>query len=284
MTEEVKAAVLVEALPYIQRFAGKTFVIKYGGSAMGDRFTDVILDILWLKQVGIRPVVVHGGGKEITAMLERLGHQARFVEGLRVTDETVMEVVEMVLSGRVNPRLVAAFNRRGGEAVGLSGVDGNLLRVVKKRHPAGDIGFVGEVVRVNTELLEGLLDRHMIPVIAPIGVDEDGRRYNVNADEAAGAIAGALRAEKLFLITDVPGIMRKGPEGLEVVSRITAGEIRRMVETGEIYGGMIPKVQACLSALAAGAKHVHIINGEDPHALLLEVFTDQGIGTMVLPE
>ncbi|MDI3256805.1 MAG: acetylglutamate kinase [Kyrpidia sp.] len=283
MTEEIKAAVLIEALPYIQRFAGKIFVIKYGGSAMGERLTDVILDVIWLKQVGIRPVVVHGGGKEITAMLERLGHRARFVEGLRVTDETVMDVVEMVLSGRVNPRLVAAFNRRDGGAVGLSGVDGCLLEVVKKHHPAGDIGYVGEVVRVNTALIEGLLDRHMIPVIAPVGVDREGRRYNVNADEAAGALAGALQAEKLFLITDVPGILRQGPEGPEVVSRITADEIRRLVEAGEIYGGMIPKVQACLTALQAGAKHVHIINGEDPHSLLLEVFTDRGIGTMVLP-
>lgn len=284
MTEEAKAAVLVEALPYIQRFAGKIFVIKYGGSAMGGRLTDVILDIIWLKQVGIRPVVVHGGGKEITAMLEKLGLPARFVDGLRVTDEAAMDVVEMVLAGRVNPRLVAAFNRRDGGAVGLSGVDGGLLRVVKKHHPAGDIGYVGEVVDVNTELLETLLDKRLIPVIAPIGVDEEGRRYNVNADEAAGAVAGALKAEKLFLITDVPGILREGPSGSEVISRITAEEIRRLVASGEIRGGMIPKVQACLAALAAGAKHVHIINGEDPHALLLEVFTDRGIGTMVLPE
>lgn len=283
MSEEEKAAVLIEALPYIQRFAGKIFVIKYGGSAMGERFTDVILDIIWLKQVGIRPVVVHGGGKEITAMLERLGHRARFVEGLRVTDEAVMEVVEMVLSGAVNPRLVAAFNQRDGGAVGLSGVDGMLLEVAKKHHPAGDIGYVGEVVHVNTALIEGLLDRHLIPVIAPVGVDREGRRYNVNADEAAGAVAGALGAEKLFLITDVPGIVRRGPKGSEVVSKITAEEIRQLVEGGEIYGGMIPKVKACLTALEAGAKHVHIINGEDPHALLLEVFTDRGIGTMVLP-
>jgi len=283
MTEwTAKASVLIEALPYIQRFAGKTVVIKYGGSAMSAAFDDVILDIIWLKQIGIRPVVVHGGGKEITAMLDRLGIAARFVDGLRVTDEQTMEVVEMVLVGKINKRLVSAINSREGTAIGLSGVDANLIRAKKRQHPSGDLGQVGDVVRVDSKLLTTLLDGGFIPVVAPVGVDGGGVHYNVNADSAAGAIAGALKAEKLVLLTDVPGIMREGDHGREVVSRITASEIRHLIKVGQISGGMVPKVEACLTALAAGAKHVHIINGEESHALLLEVFTDQGIGTMVL--
>jgi acetylglutamate kinase len=279
-----KASVLIEALPYIQKFAGKTVVIKYGGSAMNGAFQDVVLDIVWLRHVGIRPVVVHGGGKEITAMLDRLGMEAQFVDGLRVTDPDTMEVVEMVLAGKINSRLVSAFNVHNGSAIGLSGVDADLIRVRKREHGRRDIGLVGDVVAINTKLLHTLLDGGFIPVIAPIGVDERGQHYNVNADAAAGAIAGALQAEKLVLLTDVPGITRTTAAGREVISTISASGIARLMEEKIITGGMVPKVEACLAALRAGAKHVHIINGEQPHALLLEVFTDEGIGTMVVGE
>lgn len=281
MTTEwtAKASVLIEALPYIQRFAGKTMVIKYGGSAMGGPFEQVILDIIWLKQAGIRPVVVHGGGKEISGLLNRLQIESRFVDGLRVTDEDTMNVVEMVLSGSVNKRIAATFYKNGVAAVGLTGVDGGLLKVKQKRK---ELGLVGEVVSVNGALIEQLLDAGVIPIVAPVGVDENGVRYNVNADSAAGAIAGALHAEKLVLLTDVPGIMRDTPAGKQILNQVTPAEIHQLIGEGQITGGMVPKVEACLQALAAGAKHVHILNGEEPHALLLEVFTDQGIGTMVI--
>ncbi|TCS74154.1 N-acetylglutamate kinase [Effusibacillus lacus] len=280
MTEwTAKASVLIEALPYIKRFAGKTMVIKYGGSAMGGPFEQVILDIIWLKQAGIRPVVVHGGGKEISAMLNRLQIESKFVDGLRVTDSETMNVVEMVLGGSVNKRIAATFHKHGVPAVGLTGVDGGLLRVKQKR---AELGLVGEVVEVSHSLLDQMLNASVVPIIAPIGVDDNGVRYNVNADSAAGAIAGALQAEKLVLLTDVPGIMCETQDGKQVLNQITPAGIQQLMEEGQITGGMVPKVEACLQALAAGAKHVHILNGEEPHALLLEVFTDQGIGTMVI--
>ncbi|KEO81590.1 acetylglutamate kinase [Tumebacillus flagellatus] len=278
-----KAQVLIEALPYIQKFAGKIVVVKYGGSTIQadgdrpDRIDPVILDIIWLKQVGLQPVVVHGGGKAITKMLNALGHQAQFVDGLRVTDGPTMEVVEMVLGGQVNKQLVAAFGAAGSPAVGITGVDGHLLQVRKKNHPGGDLGLVGEVAGVQTGVLKALLSGGFIPVIAPIGVDEHGTRYNVNADSAAGAIAGALSAEKLILLTDVPGIMQNGT----VLSEVTAADILRLIDEGTIHGGMVPKVEACLNALEYGARHVHILNGNERHALLLEVFTKNGIGTLV---
>ncbi|BCJ87899.1 acetylglutamate kinase [Effusibacillus dendaii] len=274
-----KASVLIEALPYIQRFAGKTMVIKYGGSAMGGPFEQVILDIIWLKQAGIRPVVVHGGGKEISSFLQRLQVESRFVDGLRVTDGETMNAVEMVLGGSINKRIAATFYKNGAAAVGLTGVDGGLLKVRQKRQ---DLGQVGEVVSVNHDFLDQLLNAGVVPVIAPIGVDENGVRYNVNADSAAGAIAGALHAEKLVLLTDVPGIMRDTANGKQILNQVTPKQIQQLIEEGQITGGMVPKVEACLQALQAGAKHVHILNGEEPHALLLEVFTDKGIGTMVI--
>jgi acetylglutamate kinase len=282
-----KAHVLIEALPYIQKFAGKIVVIKYGGSTIqkeGAEVDPVILDIIWLKQVGLLPVVIHGGGKAITSMLNKLGHQAQWVDGLRVTDDTTMEVVEMVLGGAVNQQLVAAFGANGCPAVGLTGVDGNLLQVRKKNHPAGDLGWVGEVKAVKADAIHALLTAGFIPVIAPLGVDEDGHRYNVNADSAAGAIAGALGAEKLILLTDVPGIMRETATGKEVLSEVTPTQIAELIENGTIRGGMVPKVEACLEALRQGAKHVHILDGGQRHALLLEVFTDRGIGTLVRGE
>jgi len=284
LTSTEKAHVLIEALPYIQKFAGKVVVIKYGGSTIGldGNFVDsVILDIIWLKQVGLMPVIVHGGGKAINNLLARLEHPSQFVGGLRVTDNQTMEVVEMVLGGHINKQLVAAFGANGCPAIGMTGVDGNLLRVSKKQHPAGDLGLVGEIEQVNVELIHTLLQGGFVPVVAPIGVDERGVRYNINADSAAGAIAGALGAEKLIVLTDVPGIMRETPSGREVVSEITPTEIFDMIEDGVISGGMVPKVEACLEALRQGAKHVHILNGNDRHALLLEVFTDKGIGTLV---
>lgn len=274
-----KASILIEALPYIQKFSGKTMVIKYGGSAMGGRFEQVILDIIWLKQAGIRPVVVHGGGKEISNLLSRLGIESQFVNGFRVTDGETMNVVEMVLGGSINKRIVATFQKHGISAVGLTGVDGGLLKVRQKNE---ELGRVGEVTEVNAYLLEQLLDSGVVPVLAPIGIDEQGVRYNINADSAAGAIAGALQAEKLVLLTDVPGIMLDTTTGKRVLNQITPGGIQHLLKEGQITGGMVPKVQACLQALDAGAKHVHILNGEEPHALLLEVFTDQGIGTMVI--
>ncbi|PWK09575.1 acetylglutamate kinase [Tumebacillus permanentifrigoris] len=277
-----KAQILIEALPYIQKFSGKIVVVKYGGSTISaeadrDGIDPVILDIIWLKQVGLLPVVVHGGGKAITKLLNRLGHQAQFVDGLRVTDEPTMEVVEMVLGGQVNKQLVAAFGAAGCAAVGLTGVDGNLLQVQKKHHASGDLGLVGEVTNVQTEVLQALLASGFIPVIAPIGVDEAGTRYNVNADSAAGAIAGALQAEKLILLTDVPGILKNGV----VLSEVTAAQIDDLIADGTVSGGMVPKVEACLEALRYGARHVHILNGNERHALLLEVFTKNGIGTLV---
>lgn len=284
MTTADKAQVLIEALPYIQKFTGKIVVVKYGGSTIKPdqgEIDPVILDIIWLKQVGILPVVVHGGGKAITRLLERLGHPAQFIDGLRVTDDQTMEVVEMVLGGQVNKQLVAAFGTGGCPAVGLTGVDGNLLQVTRKQHKAGDLGLVGEVKTVNTTAIHALLQGGFIPVIAPIGVDEAGVRYNVNADSAAGAIAGALGAEKLILLTDVPGIMQDTPQGRQLISQVTPTQIGELIDNGTISGGMVPKVEACLEAIRQGARHVHILNGNERHALLLEVFTDRGIGTLV---
>lgn len=276
-----KSEILIEALPYIQKFAGKTIVIKYGGSTINTdnraEIDPVIWDIVWLKQVGLNPVVVHGGGKAITQLLNALGYQAQFIDGLRVTDHKTMDVVEMVLGGKINNQLVSALNKVGGRAVGLTGVDGSTLQVKKKQHKNGDLGLVGEISQINTALLQTLIHNQFIPVVAPIGVDQQGVHYNVNADSAAGAIAGALNAEKLILLTDVDGIMQEG----KVISEITEQQINQLIDTGVIYGGMLPKVAACLTALHSGAKQVHILNGNEPHSLLLEIFTKQGIGTLV---
>lgn len=282
LAPEAKASVLVEALPYLQQFAGATIVIKHGGSTIGLGVEQVILDILTLKHIGLRPVVIHGGGKDITFWLEQLGGQAKFVDGLRVTDDLTMDVVQMVLAGKVNSMLVARFNRfNGGKAVGLSGVDGQLLLARKKSE---QLGWVGEIESVQTGLLLDLLHNDFIPIIAPIGCDRDGNRYNINGDFAAAAIAGALKAEKFFLLTDVDGIMQRLPDGSQrVVSKADADTIATMIAEGDIYGGMVPKVQAALSALQNGAQTVHIVNGNQPHALLLEIFTQKGIGTMVVP-
>lgn len=282
-----KAAILADVLPWIQRLQGKIVVIKHGGSTMeeGAATGGVLRDIVMLRALGVRPVVVHGGGKAITAWLDRLGLPARFIDGLRVTDAETMTVVEMVLAGQVNKALVAGLNRLdGGRAIGLSGYDGALLTARRRRSPAGDLGHVGEIVAVRSELLERLLADGFIPVIAPVAADEQGIHYNVNADDAAAAVAGALRAEKLVFLTDVPGVMvdldRDGRP--EPVSQIDAATARQFIARGEIRGGMVPKVEAGLRALAAGVGSVHIIDGRRPHALLVELFTSEGAGTMVV--
>ncbi|ARU61122.1 acetylglutamate kinase [Tumebacillus avium] len=280
LTPAEKAHVLLEALPYIQKFAGKIVVIKYGGSSIepdSGEIDPVILDIIWLKQVGLYPVVVHGGGKAINRLLERLGHQAQFIDGLRVTDEPTLEAVEMVLGGLVNQQLVAAFHAGGCKAVGLTGVDGGLLAAQKITHEKGDLGRVGEVMAVHAEPIHALLQNGFLPVIAPLGCDEQGARYNINADSAAGAIAAALGAEKLILLTDVPGILQAG----ELINQVTPEEVDALLADGTIQGGMVPKVEACLAALHGGAQQVHILNGKEPHALLLEIFTERGVGTLV---
>jgi acetylglutamate kinase len=258
-------------------------VIKYGGSTIreGSAFDPVIGDIITLKQKGLQPVVVHGGGKAISHLLEQLGHQARFLDGLRVTDAVTLQAAAMVLGGQINKQLVAAFQAGGAPAVGMTGVDGALLKARKKHHPSGDLGYVGEVTAVNTDLIRSLVESGYIPVIAPLGVDEQGQILNINADSAAGAIAGALGAETLFLLTDVPGILCETESGLELLPEVTPALIAELIENGVIKGGMIPKVEACLEALRHGAKHVHIIDGNEPHALLKEALEARGGGTII---
>jgi acetylglutamate kinase len=275
-----KAEVLVEALPYIQRFAGKTIVIKYGGHAMTEPElrASFARDVVLLEAIGVRAVVVHGGGPQIEAMLERLGKKSTFVDGLRVTDDATMEVVEMVLGGRLNREIVELVNRAGGRAIGLTGNDASMIQVRRRLHAGRDLGRVGEVTAVDPEPIRTVAAAGFVPVIAPLGVDSDGTTYNVNADEAAGAIAKALGAEKLMLLTDVEGV--KDASG-KLVSRLGKNEVRKLVAEGTIQGGMIPKVQCCLDALSGGVERAHIVDGRILHAILLEVFTDGGVGTLI---
>jgi acetylglutamate kinase len=283
-----KAKTLMEALPYIRRFANKTFVIKFGGHAMIDSAlsSSFALDVIMLSLVGIRPVIVHGGGPQIGAMLERLGLVAEFVDGLRVTDADTIEVVEMVLVGTINKQIVSQINANGGKAVGISGKDGNLI-TARKKHLVDrndpdrliDIGQVGEITSINPGVITTLDANQFIPVIAPLGVGEHGETYNINADTAAGEIAAALKAEKLILLTDVEGV--KDGSG-ELRSTLTESEVLHMISSGDISGGMIPKVQCCCSALERGVKKAHIVDGRLEHAVLLEIFTDVGIGTQIM--
>lgn len=287
-----KAEVLIETLPYIQKFAGKTIVIKYGGNAMvsEELKNSVIQDIILMQCLGMRPVVVHGGGPEITAMLKQVGKETAFVSGLRVTDEETMTIAEMVLVGKLNSEIVRLFNQNGAKAVGLSGKDGSLIQARKhlaEVHEDGkkskvDIGFVGDVAAIQTELVAHLLDKGYIPVIAPVGEGEDYASYNINADYVAGEIAGALKAEKLLLLTDVEGIYKDYQDKDSFISTLTVSAAKQMIASGDIAGGMIPKVESCLRALSGGAKKTHIIDGRQLHSLLLEVFTTQGIGTEVV--
>lgn len=282
-TEATRVRILIEALPYIQKFSGRTVVVKYGGAAMKDGYLKdkVIRDIVFLASVGVRPVVVHGGGPEINSWLGKLGIEAQFKDGLRVTDAATMDVVEMVLVGRVNKELVSLINRAGGKAVGLCGKDGNLI----KARPEGreGIGFVGEVTNVDVSLIESLSSSGYIPIVSSVAADETGQAYNINADTVAGELAAALGAEKLILLTDTAGILKDYKDPSTLIPKASIQEARQLIETGIVAGGMIPKVSCCVRSLAQGVRAAHIIDGRIPHALLLEIFTDQGIGSMIVP-
>ncbi|MGI6448840.1 MAG: acetylglutamate kinase [Desulfitobacteriia bacterium] len=287
-----KANILIEALPYIQKFSGSTVVIKYGGHAMIDQALKekVMLDILLLHTVGIRPVIVHGGGPEINAMLKRVGKESTFIQGLRVTDKETMEIAAMVLVGKLNTEIVSMLNAFGGKAVGLSGQDARLLLADKKpmklENKDGlveevDLGYVGQIKKVTPGILTSLLDQGYIPVISPVAGGENGENYNVNADTAAGILAGALQADKFLLLTDVKGVLRDIHDPDSLISVIASSEVPAMLKEGVLQGGMIPKVECAVNALEQGVGTVHIIDGRQPHAILLELFTDGGIGTMI---
>ena len=277
------ADVLVRALPYIRRFAGQVVVVKYGGNALAGASDDDALalfaqDIVLMHQVGMRPVVVHGGGPQISELMQRLGKVTEFRNGLRVTDAETVDIARMVLIGQVNPQLVSAINVHGPLAVGVSGEDAGLLRA-SMRDP--ELGFVGDVESVNPTILQGLLSEGFIPVVATIGVDDDGQAYNINADTVAGAIAEALGAEKLVYLTDIEGLRRVVDDPASLIRRTTADELDALMADGTIAGGMIPKVESCVHAVRSGVRRAHILDGRIPHVLLLEIFTDEGIGTMV---
>uniref|UniRef100_B8HLP6 Acetylglutamate kinase n=1 Tax=Cyanothece sp. (strain PCC 7425 / ATCC 29141) TaxID=395961 RepID=B8HLP6_CYAP4 len=282
LSDSDRVQVLSEALPYLQAFAGRTIVVKYGGAAMKDsNLKDkVIRDIVFMSYVGLRPVVVHGGGPEINFWLEKLGIEPQFKNGLRVTDAATMEVVEMVLVGRVNKELVSLINTAGGRAVGLCGQDGNLIRA----RPQGQdgIGFVGEVQGVDIRLVANLVEKGYIPVISSVAADENGQAYNINADTVAGELAAALGAEKLILLTDTAGILRDYHDPSTLIYKLDIQQARELIDQGVVSGGMIPKVNCCVRSLAQGVRAAHIIDGRLPHSLLLEIFTDSGIGSMIV--
>ncbi|NOY83723.1 MAG: acetylglutamate kinase [Nitrospirae bacterium] len=284
MTNELlrkKADVLIEALPYIQAFHGKTIVIKYGGAAMTDahlkrQFAE---DVVLMKFVGMHPVIVHGGGPQISGMMKRLGLEPKFIEGVRVTDPETMSVVEMVLAGTVNKEIVTLINQMGGRGVGLTGKDGGLIKARRLRGKEETMGQVGEVASVDAEILEILDEGRFIPVISPIGADENGKTYNINADLVAGSLASALSAEKLLVLTDVPGIL--GQDG-KLIPTLAKKQVEQLILDGVIKGGMMPKIEAALASVEEGVRKAHIIDGRVPHALLLEIFTDQGVGTEII--
>ena len=284
-----KAEILIEALPYIRNFFGKTFVIKYGGAAqVKDELKDSFAkDIVMLNFIGIRTAIVHGGGPKISAMMERMGKKPKFVQGQRVTDQETMDIVEMVLGGLVNKEIVSLINSHGGKAVGLSGKDGGLIKakkkMIKKTAETGsdeiiDIGLVGEVTNIDPHIIVSLEKEGFIPVISPVGVGPDGDTLNINADYVASSVASALQAEKLMLLTDVPGIIDKNGE---IISTLRKRQIKRLIDSGTVTGGMLPKIQACLKALEGGVSKTHIVDGRVPHCLLLEIFTKEGIGTEI---
>ena len=290
-TAEDRAAILVEALPYIQEFYGKTIVIKYGGNAMinEDLKDKVMQDIALMKFVGINPVIVHGGGPEITGFLKKVGKESSFVSGLRVTDEETVEIAEMVLDGKINSEIVTLLNRRGVRAVGLSGKDAGLIQAEKKlatvyedgEKTKVDIGYVGKAKKIDITIVKDLLGQNYVPVIAPIGVGEHGESYNINADYVAADIAGAIKAEKLLLLTDTEGVYKDFNDKSTFISTLTADQAREYIKEGIIAGGMIPKVEACLRSIQGGTHKTHIIDGRLPHSIILELFTAQGIGTQV---
>jgi len=286
-----RAKVLIEALPYIRRFSNAIIVVKYGGHAMVDETLkkNFALDMILMKYVGLNPVVVHGGGPQIGSFLKRLSIESEFVDGMRITDKQTMDVVEMVLVGKVNKEIVALINRNGGRSVGLSGKDGKLITAKKMKYfkkrgndqppEIIDIGMVGEVTSVNNEILQSLMEGRFIPVIAPVGAGNKGETYNINADHVAGHVASSLKARKLILLTDTQGVLDK--EG-KLLSTIKVGEVQRLIEDGTIRGGMIPKVHCCVEALKKGVKKAHIIDGRKDHAMLLEIFTKVGVGTEIV--
>ena len=280
-----KAEILIEALPYIQRFSGKIIVIKYGGSAMRDDELKmkVIKDAVLLKLVGFKPVIVHGGGKEINRWVDKVGMEHEFIDGFRVTDGDTMELVEMVLS-KVNKDLVAKVQSLGVNAAGISGKDGGLIKVKKKMPEGKDIGFVGDIVSVDTKLVEDLIEKDFLPVIFPLGMDDEFNTYNVNADEAAAAIATGLHAEKLVYLSDVEGVREDPDDPESVLSELFVHEAEELIEKGVISGGMLPKIQNCIDALKGGITRIHIMDGRIPHSLLLEIFTNKGIGTVILSD
>ncbi|MDO4331569.1 MAG: acetylglutamate kinase [Eubacteriales bacterium] len=280
-----KAEVLIEALPYIQKFNRKIIVVKYGGSAMSneDLQRSVIQDVTLLKLVGFKPIIVHGGGKAISNWVGKVGKEAKFINGLRVTDEETMEIAEMVL-GRVNKNLVSMVQQLGVLAAGISGKDGALLQVEKKYSAGQDIGFVGDVTKVNPKILLDLIDNDYLPIVSPVGMDENGDTYNINADDAACAVAKAVGADKLVFLTDVEGLYRDFDDKESFISRITASEADELISEGYIGGGMLPKLANCTSAVKNGVHKVHILDGRIPHCLLLEIFTDNGVGTAIVSD
>ena len=278
-----KAEVLVEALPYIQKFNRKIIVVKYGGSAMIDDVLkkSVIEDVVLLKLVGFKPIIVHGGGREINGWLSRVGIESSFVDGLRITDEDTMEIAEMVLS-KVNKELVSKVQSLGVRAAGISGKDGGMLTVEKKMPDGRDIGYVGDIKSVDTKILTDLLEKDFLPVVFPVGMDSGFNTYNINADEAASAIAAALNAEKLVYLSDVEGVKAGKCDSGRVISRLRISEAEKLIKEGTIKGGMLPKIKNCIAALKKGVSRIHIMDGRTPHSLLLEIFTDEGIGTVIL--
>lgn len=278
-----KAEVLIEALPYIQRFNRKIIVVKYGGSAMVDEELKarVIQDVTLLKLVGFKPIIVHGGGKEISRWVGKVGMKPEFKNGLRVTDEATMELAEMVL-GKVNKSLVQLVESLGVSAIGISGKDGRLLSVKKKYANGEDIGFVGDVTNVNADILYDLLEKDFLPIICPVGLDDDNNTYNINADDAACAIAKAMKAEKLAFLTDIEGVYKDPQDSSTLISELTVSEAHKLVGDGYIGGGMLPKINNCIEAIESGVSRVHILDGRIPHCLLLEIFTNKGIGTAIL--
>lgn len=285
--EEVlkKAEVLIEALPYIQKFNRKIIVVKYGGSAMSnvELQKNVIKDVTLLKLVGFKPIIVHGGGKEISRWVGKVGKEAQFINGLRVTDEETMEIAEMVLN-KVNKSLVTMVQELGVKAVGVSGKDGGLLKVDKKYSEGQDIGFVGDVKEVNAKILYDLIDNDFLPIVAPIGLDDEFQTYNINADDAACAIAKAVGADKLVFLTDIEGLYKDINDKSSFISRLTADQADELIGDGFIGGGMLPKLNNCTSAIRNGVNRVHILDGRIPHCLLLEIFTNQGIGTAIVKD
>ena len=280
-----KAEVLIEALPYIRRFHDKIIVVKYGGSAMIDEELkrEVIQDVVLLKLVGFKPIIVHGGGKEISRWVDKAGKETEFIGGLRVTDKETIEIAQMVL-GKVNKDLVANVQTLGVQAAGISGMDGGMLKVEKKYVDGRDIGYVGDIKSVDTKILQDLMEQDFLPIVYPIGMDENGDAYNINADEAASAIATALKAEKLAYLSDVEGVRMDPEDPASVISELYVDEAEKLVEEGVIQGGMLPKIRNCIEALKDGVSRIHIMDGRIPHSLLLEFFTNKGIGTAIIQE